>query len=278
MLLNLASLRSIRYFSENLSEKLHEGQIPPLRALICNAGVQATSGINYTADGYEHTFGVNHLGHFLLVNLLLAQITPPGRILIVSGGARNLSNIPAGFGGWGRLDARRMAWPENPGGLRMNGWRRYRASKLCNLLFAHELNRRLAEAAPMARLAHIDVNVFDPLVTPGTGLTRSWPGMLQRLWQAKALHSVARCFGAKISTVEKSGRAMAGVIMDPKLEGVSGKYIQALNEQPARSIPCDPELAKRLWDDSAELVAWNRPAEVFMDTSAFVYSEPVHLL
>jgi NAD(P)-dependent dehydrogenase (short-subunit alcohol dehydrogenase family) len=222
-------------------------------------------------------FGVNHLGHFLLVSLLLAQITPPGRIVIVTGGARTPLNL-GGATRWGRLEARRLAWPENPGGARMNGWRRHRASKLCNLLFAHELNRRLAEAAPLARLAHIDVNVFDPLTTPGTQLTRSWPGLLQRLWQSPTLHSVARCLGAKISTVEKSGRAMAGLILNPELAGVTGKCFAVLNERQPRDIPCDPDLAKKLWDDSAALVSWNKPPEALVEATAFLYPEPVHLL
>ncbi len=278
MLLNLGSQRSIRYFSENLSEKLREGGLPPLRALVCNAGVRMGAGIRYTTDGFEQTFGVNHLGHFLLVNLLLSQITAPGRIIIVGGGSRRSLNLGGAWNPPAVPEARRLAWPESPGGLRMNGLRRYRTSKLCNLLFADELNRRLAEFASMAGLSDIDVNVFDPSVTPGTRLTRSWPSIIQRLWESKTLHSVARCFGAKISTVEKSGRSMAGLVMDPRLQGVSGKYFQVLNERNPQDIKCDRRLAKKLWDESAELVNWRKPAEVFVDPSAFVYSEPVPLL
>jgi len=276
MLLNLASLRSIRFFSENLSEKLRDGQIPPLRALICNEGVPAASGIAYTADGFEQNFGVNHLGHFLLVNLLLGQMTPPARIVMVSGGARNPFNAAAGVKHWGRLEARRLAWPETPEGLHLSGWRRYRASKLCNLLFASELNRRLAELSPPASPSLVNVNVFDPLLTPGTLLTRSWPGLLQQLWQSKTLHSVARCFGARISTVEKSGRTLAGIVMNPFLQRVTGKYIQELTEREPGDIPCDPELAAKLWEDSAELVNWNKPAEVLAEIPEIVYPEPVH--
>jgi NAD(P)-dependent dehydrogenase (short-subunit alcohol dehydrogenase family) len=276
MLLNLASLRSIRFFSENLSEKLRDGHIPPLRALICNEGVAPASGIAYTTDGFEQNFGVNHLGHFLLVNLLLGQMTPPARIVIASSGTRNPFNSAAGVKRWDRLEARRLAWPESPEGFRLSGWRRYRASKLCNLLFASELNRRLAEMSPPASPLLVNVNVFDPLLTPGTLLTRSWPGLLQYLWQSKTLHSVARCFGAKISTVEKSGRSMAGIIMNPFLQRITGKYIQELTEREPGDIPCDPALAVKLWEDSAELVNWNRPPEVQAEVPALLYPEPVH--
>jgi NAD(P)-dependent dehydrogenase (short-subunit alcohol dehydrogenase family) len=278
MLLNLASLRSIRYFSENLSEKLRDGHIPPLRALVCNAGVQMTSGISYTADGFEQTFGVNHLGHFLLVNLLLSQFTSPGRVVIVSGGAPNPLDVGGILNPAAKPDARKLAWPESPGGLRMNGVRRYRTSKLCNQLFAYELHRRLAGASPLARLSDIDVNVFNPAMTPGTGLNRTLPFLLQRVWESKTIHSVARCFGAKISTVEKSGRAMAALITNPDLQGISGKCFQVANDQKPLDLSCDKVLAKKLWNDSAELVSWNKPAVVFIDSSTLAYSEPVHLL
>ena len=278
MLLNLGSHRSIRYFSENLSESLRDGNIPPVRALVCNAGVQTGSGIAYTADGFEQTFGVNHLGHFLLVNLLLSQITSPGRIIIVGGGTPRSLNVGGLLNPPAVPAARRRAWPESPGGLRLNGLRRYRTSKLCNLLFAYELNRRLGEFSPAAGLSGIDVNVFDPSVTPGTSLKRSWPFLRQRLWQSRTLHSLARCFGARIATVEQSGRSMAGLVMKPEWQGLSGKYIKVLNEQNPRDIQCNPAMARKLWEESAELVSWRKPAEVFVEPAAFVYSEPVHLL
>lgn len=276
MLLNLASQRSIRYFSENLSEKLRDGCLPPVRALVCNAAVQVTAGIQYTADGYEQTFGVNHLGHFLLVNLLLPQISSPGRILIVGDGTPRTRNFAGLLNRPVLPEARRLAWPESPSGLHMNGLRRYRTSKWCNLLFASELHRRLNESSAVH--AGIDVNLYDPSTTPGTQLIRSWPSTLQRIWQSKTLHSVARCFGAKISTVERTGRSMAGLIMNPELRGVSGKYFQGFNEKNPQDLVCDASLARKLWEDSTDLVRWNKPAEVYVDPSAFVYSEAVHLM
>ncbi|WP_437649906.1 SDR family NAD(P)-dependent oxidoreductase [Sorangium sp. So ce362] len=77
--LDLASLRSVRRFAQELAA---EGA--PVRALLCNAGVQLVSEASATDDGVETTFAVNHLGHFLLVNLLLPCFTPGGRIVIVS--------------------------------------------------------------------------------------------------------------------------------------------------------------------------------------------------
>lgn len=64
--LDLGSLDDVRRFSERFSA----GGRPPLGALVCNAGLQRISGLALTKDGYESTFAVNHLGHFLLVALL----------------------------------------------------------------------------------------------------------------------------------------------------------------------------------------------------------------
>lgn len=273
MLLNLGSLRSIRYFAENLSDGLRDGCFPPLRALICNAGVHPATGLAYTADGYEQTFGVNHLGHFLLVNLLLRQFSPPGRIIIVSGSPVNPLNLDWLRNRFSPLEAAGLAWPESPGGLHMNGFRRYRASKHCNLLFAAELDRRLANASPETRLADITVNVFDPSVTPGTRLVRAWPRLLQRVWQSPTLHALARCLGANLATVERAGRSLAGLVLNPELEGVSGKYFRVLKERHVRDIVCNQALAKKLWLDSAEIVSWRRQADEYVHSPVFVSLE-----
>src|SRR5512145_2991742 len=74
--LDLASLQSIRSFVEAFIAQ----DLPPLRAIVCNAGVQVVSAPTYTEDGFETTFGVNHLGHFLLVNLLLEYLVAPARV------------------------------------------------------------------------------------------------------------------------------------------------------------------------------------------------------
>ena len=80
MPLDLASLASVRAFAKDFAAR----DLPPLHAVICNAGLQVVSGTTYTQDGFEMTFGVNCLGHFLLVNLLLPQLVAPARIVFVS--------------------------------------------------------------------------------------------------------------------------------------------------------------------------------------------------
>lgn len=69
MALDLASLVSVHQFAQDFIS----GECPSLQAIVCNAGIQVVSDTLYTEDRFEMTFGVNHLGHFLLVNTLGVQ-------------------------------------------------------------------------------------------------------------------------------------------------------------------------------------------------------------
>src|SRR6478736_5116862 len=89
MSLDLASLASIRAFAADLTNMLSVKVIPPLHAIVCNAGVNPGPTLSTTADGFESTFGVNHLGHFLLVNELLPTLQPPGRVVVVASGVHD---------------------------------------------------------------------------------------------------------------------------------------------------------------------------------------------
>jgi NAD(P)-dependent dehydrogenase (short-subunit alcohol dehydrogenase family) len=124
--LDLADLASVRAFAE-----AWEGD---LDILVNNAGVMAVPKAT-TKDGFELQVGTNHLGHFALTNLLLARITD--RVVTVSSHAHRMGRI--------RLDD--LNWARG----RYERWRAYGQSKLANLLFTVELQRRLAEAGSNVR-------------------------------------------------------------------------------------------------------------------------------
>ena len=83
--LDLSSLANIRKFAEDYLDKGY----PPIRALLLNAGLQITAGISYTEDGFESTFGINHIGHALLFNLLRPQLAPNARIVLTASGVHD---------------------------------------------------------------------------------------------------------------------------------------------------------------------------------------------
>src|SRR2546425_691502 len=111
MPLDLASLASVRAFAKDFAGR----SLPPLHAVICNAGLQVVSGTTYTQDGFEMTFGVNCLGHFLLVNLLLHHLVAPARIVFVSSDAHDPESSKSFLSRMGRTvppryrDARALA-------------------------------------------------------------------------------------------------------------------------------------------------------------------------
>jgi NAD(P)-dependent dehydrogenase (short-subunit alcohol dehydrogenase family) len=127
--LDLASLDSVRAFARDWSG--------PVDLLINNAGVMIPP-LSRTRDGFELQFGTNHLGHFALTNLLLPNIT--GRVVTVSSGAHRS----------GRIDFDDLNWERR----RYRRWPAYGQSKLANLLFTAELQRRLTEAgSPVLSMA-----------------------------------------------------------------------------------------------------------------------------
>ncbi|MTD46433.1 SDR family NAD(P)-dependent oxidoreductase [Conexibacter sp. W3-3-2] len=132
--LDLADLASVRAFAEGF------GDGDTIDVLVNNAGVMALPE-QRTADGFEMQIGTNHLGHFALTNLLLGRVT--ARVVSVASSAHRAGRI--------RLDD--LNW-EEPGSY--DRWRAYGQSKLANLLFTSELQRRLAAAGSpvIATAAH----------------------------------------------------------------------------------------------------------------------------
>lgn len=197
------------------------GAGPPIDAIVCNAGVQVTRGLVRTVDGHEATFAINHLAHFAIVQGLLPVLRPGGRIVFVGSGTHDPRNRLAtrfGFRGARYTSAAELA--EGGGDAsaseRQRALDRYATSKLCHLLCAFELARRI----PATRAG---IFAFDPGLMPGTGLARD-RGLLERLAWHTVLH-LAVPFVAGMSTPRRSGAALAWVATDPSLNGQTGLYV-----------------------------------------------------
>jgi NAD(P)-dependent dehydrogenase (short-subunit alcohol dehydrogenase family) len=230
----------VRHFVQQLPQL----NLPPLKGLVCNAGVQIVSGNTYTEDGFETTFGVNHLAHFLLVNLLLPQIAEDSRIVFVSSDTHD----PAPQ----YESPDRMAFPreisatENAGDI---GRRRYTTSKLCNLLCTYELARRLQRD----RVA-IAVNAFNPGLMLDTQLARgSSPKekltlLLKNFWDI--LPQALRFRNSK-----NMGKALALLMSNPDLDSMTGKYFDGFHQGESSPESHDERKALELWDASKVLVS-----------------------
>lgn len=137
-LLDLADLASVRKFAE-----AYAGECDHLDILVNNAGVMALPERRSTADGFEMQLGTNHLGHYALTGLLLPQLQarPGGRVVSVTSFGHKV----------GRLNFDDLQWERS-----YRKWLAYGRSKLANILFTLELDRRAraAGASVIAAVAH----------------------------------------------------------------------------------------------------------------------------
>ncbi len=252
--LDLGSTASVREFVTEVERRDFR-----LRALVCNAGLQVHRGPQRSADGIELTFAVNHLGHFLLTNLLLARLIAgaPARIVIVSSGVHD----PTLRTGMPKPDVADLEILAATGGARAGGFDgrlAYVNSKLCNLWFAYELVRRIEQARLASAARPLSVNAFDPGLVPGSGLARDYPPALRFIWDW-ILPGVARGLTPFVSTINsarKSGGALARLVVDPALTHVSGKYFPSHTRwRAARSSEASYDLdrARALWQKSVSI-------------------------
>lgn len=237
--LDLSSYESIRNFADQVLTITKS-----IDVLACNAGLQIAKGTQLTTEGIEKTFGVNHLGHFLLTKLLMPSINKvSGRIVLVSSGTHYNPAIwqssmfgipPADYTGWENISAPDSFknYPE-----KSRGFVRYSTSKLCVLFFGYKLEARLKQ-----NNNSITVNVFDPGLMPGTELARE--GSALEIWVWKNIMPIMRIFDGVFS-VKTSAKTFSKMLTDKSFENVSGKYY----EGPKQKKSSDDSYNKTLWND-----------------------------
>jgi NAD(P)-dependent dehydrogenase (short-subunit alcohol dehydrogenase family) len=193
---------------------------PRIDVLIDNAGALFNSR-RETADGLEMTFALNHMGYFVITNLLLPNIVNGGRIVAVASGAHRAAKLD--------LDDLQL---RNGFG----GWRAYANSKLCNILFTRALARRTQRG--------ITANCLHPGFV-ATRFADQSGGWTQRLAGfAKRLSAI---------TPEEGAKTIIYLASSPEVAGVSGKYFyKCMPETPTKAGQNDDD-AERLWRISEEI-------------------------
>ncbi|KAK4792576.1 hypothetical protein SAY86_023011 [Trapa natans] len=228
MELDLSSISSVRKFASSFSSS---GL--PLNILINNAGIMMTP-FTLSEDNIESQFATNHLGHFLLTNLLLetmkstAQRTQKeGRIVNVSS-RRHKFSYPEGIR-FDRINDRSG----------YNSLSSYAQSKLANVLHSNDLARRL-------KAEGIDVTVNS--VHPGPIATNIFRH--SRLISA-IIHTFGKYF---LKNVQQGAATTCYVALHPRVGAITGKYFSDCNISEPSSQAKDAEMAKKLWDLSSDLV------------------------
>jgi NAD(P)-dependent dehydrogenase (short-subunit alcohol dehydrogenase family) len=241
--LDLASLASVRSFSAAVASL--DG--PPLRVVIANAGIQVIGREGRTKDGFDETFGVNHLGHFLLINLLVEHLGSPARVIFVSSDTHDpaqRTGMPAPR--W--QDPEALARADEGGVDPTAGRRRYTTSKLANVMTAYELDRRLRAAGR----TDVGAFAFNPGLMPGTGLARDYGRVARFAW--RYVMPALTLIRPNVHTPRRAGGDLAWLATDPSLDGVGGRYYDGRKDRRSSEESYDREKAAALWEASARLV------------------------
>ncbi|MGY0499753.1 SDR family NAD(P)-dependent oxidoreductase [Nocardia sp. FBN12] len=256
--LDLGRLDSVRDFATTVRESLGDQRID---ALVLNAGVIRPDADGRTTDGYETTFAVNHLAHYLLIRLLLPALADGARVVLTTSGTYDPAT-GAGLATPRHADADLLAHPDRDPGRESNparaGQHAYTASKLCAVSTACALRELV-----VARERGIIAIAYDPGQVFGTGLARELAAPLRLAWSVFGTPAGAplRWFQPTMNTPDAAGTALARLACDAAAPGggAAAPVLVALR----RGRLTDPELSElarrddlrwRLWNDSARLV------------------------
>lgn len=247
--LDLASLASVREFAHAVTRQLGDARID---MLVLNAGMQTSNTERRSVDGYELTFAVNHLAHYLLARLLVPRIADHGRLVITTSETHDPAVAPFGPKS---LEPQALAHPTKSG--LGTGIRAYAASKLCNLLTAQSF-----AALDEVKARQITVIAFSPGLTGGTSLGRDSPRVMRAL-VTFLMHTIFRVVGLfrpeyVIGTPERAGEGLAEVALEAVTPPPGRIYVTLVKGEP--TFPDPSELARskdaqeRLWRESAAMV------------------------
>jgi NAD(P)-dependent dehydrogenase (short-subunit alcohol dehydrogenase family) len=238
--LDLERLSNVRAFVQSLKKELNGTKID---ILIMNAGAQFGSTKHRTAEGFESTFAINHLAHYLLLRLLTPSLAKHATVVITTSDVHDPKMVPFGPK---ELDPEALAHPKDKSKGFGPGIRAYASSKLGNLLTA-----RAFQASSDAQINGLQVIAYNPGLTPGTSLFRAWP------WWAKLMMGVASKL-RPVNTVEQAGEAIAdlglGTIAPPPGR-IYASLVKGKLTWPDPSDLAQSDTAMRgLWVESAQMV------------------------
>lgn len=240
MRLDLGSLAEVRSFAAEWAEK----QFPPIQALLLNAGLSILD-VRHTVDDFEMTFGVNHIGHALLFDLLAPYLTEDARVVVTSSGTHDPAK-KTGLPDAKYTSAEELAHP-SPESLEQNsGRQRYASSKLVNVLWTYALHRRFQSL----KTKKWTVVAMDPGLMPGTNLARSVSAPLRFLWYRvlpNILPLLRLLISPNIHSPEESAEALAWLATSPDMKGISGKYFEGKSEIKSSEDSYNERKQEDLW-------------------------------
>ncbi|KAK0108672.1 hypothetical protein ONS95_003464 [Cadophora gregata] len=277
--IDLTSQSSIHSFAKDINSRISSGSIPPISALILNAGVQDTAREHFTADGFERTFFVNYLANFLLTLLLLESMDKGhGRVIYVGSTSSDV-RWWVNNGNFSREEQRagivttsceNMAkgiedFPD--GDVLKTGQRRYALSKILMGAWMHELQRRI-NTDPS--LSNISIIGHDPGWIGATNLTRNGDPTVKISFACiKFVARFAWIFSSNpmLRTPERNGGYLLTLCFDRTKFGEFPKALYVDGGVLYKTVPeaNDEGLQKRLWKESLGFVGVKEGETVLRD-------------
>jgi len=241
--LDLSSLSDVRTFAAAVLDRL---DAEPIDMLVLNAGAQFMNTSARSADGFELTFAVNHLAHYLLARLLLPAVAQGGRIVLTTSDTHDPKIFRSAPG---RIDV--QGWAHAPGSAASA----YSASKLGNLLTAEGI-----AALPETAERRIITIAFNPGLTGGTGLSRAFPGPLRSVMTAlRPVFILLSRIRPELymNTPTRAGDILAqladGTLTPPAGRVYASLVRGRLTFPDPSALAQDPAARDQLWRESADL-------------------------
>lgn len=252
---DLKRLDSVRALAGSVHERLGGTRID---ALLLNAGTILPDDTGRTPDGYETTFGVNHLAHYLLIRLLMPALADGARVVLTTSGTHDPATR-ASLAVPRHADAELLAHPERDSARHTQpkeaGEYAYTASKLCNILTARSLHRH-----PDIQAKRITVIAYDPGQVFGTGLARGLSTPMRIAWSVLGtpLAAPLRRLSPTLNTRRAAGQVLASLALGTSRPPEARTYAALRRGQLTWSDPStlarSDDLARTLWAESARLV------------------------
>jgi NAD(P)-dependent dehydrogenase (short-subunit alcohol dehydrogenase family) len=218
---DLSSMAEVRRLAEQFLSRYKS-----LHVLLNNAGVSMSKRV-LTVDGFESTFAVNHLSHFLLTNLLLPTVkrSAPARII----------NVSSAIHTRGKIDFDNLQGEKRYGGMSAYG-----QSKLANVLFTYELARRLEGTG-------VTVNAVHPGFVR-TNLSSNTGGAAKMAWSLITRFAL---------TPQQGAETLIYLATSPEVQNTTGRYFVKKKPVETSETSYDQDLAQRLWETSVKLTGLN---------------------
>ncbi|KAF3069738.1 Short-chain dehydrogenase TIC 32, chloroplastic [Daldinia childiae] len=232
----LTDFDSVRAAAEKIN---NDSSIPKIDVVINNAGIMNVKDYTLDKQGIELTFSADHVGHFLLTNLII------NKIIAAAPGARIVNVTSRGYGiGPFRGDDYNFS-----DGKAYDGWSAYGQAKTSNILYSAELSRRLASKGVKSYAPH-----------PGAIFTTNLANHLDESDFSEigkvAERNTGKAWGgpSNIKNVSQGAAPLLAAALDPDFDDRPGSYIVDCQIVTPHKYATDPEAARKLWEISEKLV------------------------